>query len=85
MKITKKGMGICFLVVNPTYCMTPSGRGVVGPLRFSKFPLSDHGVHAKIVQPPRAALLRLLIFLYKLSMSEWISFLSYADKQHSGL
>ena len=25
-------------------------KGVVGPLRFSKFPLSDHGIHAKIVQ-----------------------------------
>ena len=27
----------------------------MGPLRFSKFPLSDHGVHTKIVQtsPPR--------------------------------
>ena len=24
--------------------------GVVGPLRFSKFPLSDHGVHTKIAQ-----------------------------------
>ena len=28
------------------------GSGVMGPLRFSKFPLSDHGVHAKIVQTP---------------------------------
>ena len=29
-----------------------AGWGVVGPLRFSKFPFSDHGVHTKIVQPP---------------------------------
>ena len=31
--------------------MTLNGRGVVivGPLRFIKFPLTDHGVHAKIV------------------------------------
>ena len=33
--------------------MTLSGKGVVGPLSFSKFPLSDHGVHTKIVQTPR--------------------------------
>ena len=32
--------------------MTLNGKGVVGPLRFSKFPLCDHGVHAKIVQTP---------------------------------
>ena len=28
--------------------------GVVGHLKFFKFPLSDHGVHAKIVQTPLA-------------------------------
>ena len=27
--------------------MTLSGVGVVGPLKFSKIPLSDHGVHLK--------------------------------------
>ena len=47
------GLGICFLVVNPTKYMTLSGKGVVGPLRFSKFPLSDHGVHLKVLQTPR--------------------------------
>ena len=49
----EKGGGyICFLVVKPTKYMTLSRRGVVGPLRFSKIPLSDHGVHTKIVQTP---------------------------------
>ena len=37
-----------FLVVKPTQYMTLSGGGVVGPLKFSKIPLSDHGVHLKV-------------------------------------
>ena len=31
---------------------TLSGMGVVGPLKFSKIPVSDHNVHLKILHPP---------------------------------
>ena len=53
--------------------MTLSGRGWVGPHRFSKFPLSDHGVLAKIVQtPPRSYTLFLVVSCHQIS-GMWIA------------
>ena len=41
--------------------------GVVGHLRFSKFPLSNHGAHTKIVQTPRH---NLLLYYYAHAMTK---------------
>ena len=52
MKITKKWGGYMFFGGQTLLVHDTKWKGVVGPLRVSKFPLSDHGVHAKIVQTP---------------------------------
>ena len=40
-----------------------SGVVVVGPLKFSKIPHSDHSVHLKVLQPPLVTLEKWLIVL----------------------
>ena len=54
MKITKNWVGICLLVVKPTGHLVHDTKwgGGVGPLKFSKFPLCDHGVHSTVLQTP---------------------------------
>ena len=49
----EKGGGYMFFGGQSHLVHDTKWEGVVGPLRFSKFPLSDHGVHTKIVQTPR--------------------------------
>ena len=50
LRFGKKRVGIYIFIQNPTKYMTVSGLGVVGPLKFFKIPLSDHGVHLKSPQ-----------------------------------
>ena len=47
LKNHKNWGGYMIFVGKSTYYMTLSGVGVVGPLKFSKIPLTDHGVQLK--------------------------------------
>ena len=54
MKITKNGVGICFVGGQIHLVHDTKLGGVVGPLKFSNFPnfpLSDHGVHTPFEDP----------------------------------
>ena len=52
LKNHKNWGGYMIFVGKSTYYMTLSGVGVVGPLKFSKIPLTDHVVQLKSLWTP---------------------------------
>ena len=64
----EKGGGYMFFGGQSHLVHDTKWEGVVDPLRFFKFPLSDHGVNAKIIQTPPPGSLSCRCFVYYVYM-----------------